>query len=164
MENQTPEQVPEQKEKKVLGLERNIFFTGITSFLTDTSVKMIYSVMPLFLMSIGASKTELSLIEGIAESTSALLKAISGWWSDKIGKNKPFMVFGYAVTAVITPLYALVVSPLQVLFLRFIERTGKGVRTAPRDSLIASSAIKKERGKVLAFTKRWIMPGRFWAP
>lgn len=60
MEKQTPELMPEQKEKKVLGLERNIFFTGITSFLTDTSVKMIYSVMPLFLMSIGASKTELS--------------------------------------------------------------------------------------------------------
>lgn len=153
MEKQTPELMPEQKEKKVLGLERNIFFTGITSFLTDTSVKMIYSVMPLFLMSIGASKTELSLIEGIAESTSALLKAISGWWSDKIGKNKPFMVFGYAVTAVITPFYALVVSPLQVLFLRFIERTGKGVRTAPRDSLIAGSAGEKERGKGFGFHK-----------
>jgi MFS family permease len=164
MENQTPEQVPEQKEKRVLGLERNIFFTGITSFLTDTSVKMIYSVMPLFLMSIGASKTELSLIEGIAESTSALLKAVSGWWSDKIGKNKPFMVFGYAVTAVITPLYALVVSPLQVLFLRFIERTGKGVRTAPRDSLIASSAIKRERGKGFGFHKAMDNAGAILGP
>lgn len=153
-----------EQKKKVLGLEQNIFFTGLTSFLTDTSVKMIYSIMPLFLMSIGASKTELSLIEGIAESTSAILKAISGWWSDKIGKNKPFMVFGYAVTALITPLYAFVVSPLQVLLLRFVERTGKGVRTAPRDSLIAGSAGAKQIGKGFGFHKAMDNAGAIIGP
>lgn len=139
------------KEKKVMGLERNIFFTGLTSFLTDTSVKMIYSVMPLFLLSIGATKTELSLIEGIAESTASVLKAISGWWSDKIGKNKPFMIIGYGITALITPLYAIASTPLHVLIMRFTERVGKGIRTAPRDSLIAGSS--KSAGKNFGFHK-----------
>jgi len=77
-----------KERKKILGLEWNIFFTGLTSFLTDTTTKMIYAVLPLFLISIGASKTELSLIEGIAESTASILKALSGWWSDKIVKEE----------------------------------------------------------------------------
>ncbi|MFA6713304.1 MAG: hypothetical protein WCR82_05425, partial [Bacteroidales bacterium] len=73
------------KKGKIFGFERNIFFTGLTSFFTDTSTKMIYSVMPMFLLSLGASKTTISLIEGIAESTASLIKAFSGYWSDKIG-------------------------------------------------------------------------------
>ena len=77
-----------------------------------------YSVMPLFLTSMGASKTSISMIEGIAESTATLLKAISGIWSDKIRKNKPFMIFGYGMTALVTPLYALVGAPVHVLWLR----------------------------------------------
>src|SRR5512137_2120678 len=103
------------KRKVFFGFKRNILFTGLTSFLTDTSVKMIYSVMPMFLLSIGASKTSLSLIEGIAESTAALVKALSGFWSDKIGKNKPFMIIGYGLSTLIIPFYTLVVSPVQVL-------------------------------------------------
>jgi len=141
------------KEKKVLGIERNIFFTGITSFLTDTTTKMIYAIMPLFLMSIGASKTEVSLIEGIAESTASILKALSGWWSDKIGKNKPFMVIGYGFTAILSPLFSIVTSPLQVLIIRFSERVGKGIRTAPRDSLVAGSSSDSEKGKNFGFHK-----------
>ena len=125
--------------KKIFGFERNVFYTGVTSFFTDTSTKMIYSVMPLFLLSIGASKTTIALIEGVAESTASLLKAFSGYWSDKIGKNKPFMIIGYGITALITPLYAFVSYPIQVLVFRFLERTGKGLRTAPRDSLISAS-------------------------
>ncbi len=109
------------KPKKYLGLEKNVFFTGLTSFLTDTSVKMIYSVMPLFLLSLGATKTSISLIEGIAESTASLFKAFSGYWSDKIGKNKPFMILGYGITALVTPLYFIIRFPFQELILRFIE-------------------------------------------
>ena len=135
------------EDKKIFGLQRNVFFTGLTSFFTDTSTKMIYSVMPLFLLSIGASKTSISLIEGIAESTASLFKVFSGHWSDKIGKNKPFMLVGYGVTALITPLYALVRFPIHVLFLRFIEKIGKGLRAAPRDSLISGSVSKNETGK-----------------
>jgi MFS family permease len=155
----------EDKENNGLfGFNRNIIFTGLTSFLTDTSVKMVYSVMPMFLMSIGASKTNLSLIEGIAESTSSLVKALSGFWSDKIGRNKPFMIIGYGLSALIFPLYTFVITPLHVLILRFIERFGKGIRTAPRDSLIAGSIKEKESGKSFGFQKAMDNSGAIVGP
>ncbi len=149
---------------KIFGLERNVFFTGLTSFFTDTSTKMVYSVMPLFLLSMGASKTAISLIEGIAESTASLLKAFSGYWSDKIGKNKPFMIIGYGITTLVTPLYALVGKPFQVLFIRFFERIGKGLRAAPRDSLISGSIDKNETGKNFGFHKAMDNSGAIIGP
>jgi MFS family permease len=155
------------KEKKgpgIFGFNRNVLSTGLTSFLTDTSVKMVYSVMPMFLMSIGASKTSLALIEGIAESTAALVKALSGFWSDKIGRNKPFMLIGYGLSALIIPLYTFVVSPMQVLVLRFIERFGKGIRTAPRDSLIAGSITDGESGRSFGLQKAMDNSGAIVGP
>jgi len=146
------------------GISRNILFTGLTSFLTDTSVKMVYSVMPMFLMSIGASKTSLALIEGIAESTAALVKTFSGFWSDKIGKNKPFMIIGYGLSSLIMPFYAFVISPIQVLYLRFAERVGKGIRTAPRDSLIAGSVTNGETGKAFGVQKAMDNMGAILGP
>ncbi len=154
----------EMKREKIFGLEKNAFFTGLTSFFTDTSSKMVYSVMPVFLLSIGASKTTISLIEGIAESTASLLKAISGYWSDKIGKNKPFMVIGYGITAIVTPFYALARIPIQILFFRFFERIGKGLRTAPRDSLISGSIKKNEAGKTFGFQKAMDNSGAIVGP
>jgi MFS family permease len=154
----------EKKGNKFFGFNRNILFTGLTSFLTDTSVKMVYSVMPMFLMSIGASKTSLALIEGIAESTAALIKALSGFWSDKIGKNKPFMLIGYSLSALIIPLYTFVVSPIQVLVLRFIERFGKGIRTAPRDSLIAGSITDGDSGRSFGLQKAMDNSGAIVGP
>lgn len=150
--------------EKIFGIQSNAFFTGLTSFFTDTSTKMVYSVMPLFLLSMGASKTTISLIEGIAESTAALLKAVSGYWSDKIGKNKPFMIIGYGITAIITPLYAIAKVPVQILFFRFFERIGKGLRTAPRDSLISSSIKKNEAGKTFGFQKAMDNSGAIVGP
>jgi sugar phosphate permease len=155
---------PPKKQKRIFGLERNIFFIGLTSFLTDTTTKMIYSVMPLFLMSLGATKTELSLIEGIAESTASVLKALSGWWSDKIRKNKPFMLVGYLFTAILSPLFAFAASPFQVLGIRFAERVGKGIRTAPRDSLIAASTEEGGRGKGFGFHKAMDNSGAILGP
>ena len=159
-----PKKVTDKKETKIFGFNRNILFTGLTSFLTDTSVKMVYSVMPMFLLSIGASKTSLSLIEGIAESTASLIKSLSGFWSDKIGKNKPFMLIGYGISAIIIPLYTFVVSPIHVLYLRFIERVGKGIRTAPRDSLIAGSVTNKETGKSFGLQKAMDNSGAIIGP
>ena len=150
--------------KKIFGLEKNIVFTGLTSFFTDTSTKMVYSVMPLFLLSMGSSKTTISLIEGIAESTASLIKALSGFWSDKIGKNKPFMIIGYGLTAIITPIYAFAISPIQVLYLRFTERLGKGLRTAPRDSLISSSTSKNTMGRSFGFQKAMDNSGAIIGP
>lgn len=151
-------------DRRFFGFHPNIIFTGLTSFLTDTSVKMIYSVMPMFLLSIGASKASLGLIEGVAESTASLVKAFSGFWSDKIGRNKPFMLAGYAVSAVIFPLYAFVVSPMQVLVLRFTERFGKGIRTAPRDSLIAASVTNNETGRSFGLQKAMDNSGAIAGP
>ena len=153
-----------KKKESYFGYKKNILFTGITSFLTDTSVKMVYSVMPMFLMSIGASKTSLALIEGIAESTASLIKALSGFWSDKIGKNKPFMLIGYGLSALIIPLYTFVVSPVQVLILRFIERFGKGIRTAPRDSLIAGSVLDNTTGRSFGLQKAMDNSGAIAGP
>jgi MFS family permease len=152
------------KDKKIFGLERNVFFTGLTSFFTDTSTKMVYSVMPLFLLSIGASKTSIAMIEGIAESTASLFKAFSGYWSDKIGRNKPFMLIGYGITAMVTPLYALVTGSFQVLIFRFIERIGKGLRAAPRDSLVSGSVSKEEMGISFGFHKAMDNSGAIFGP
>jgi sugar phosphate permease len=118
----------------------------------------------MFLMSIGASKASLGLIEGVAESTASLIKALSGFWSDRIGKNKPFMLAGYAISALILPLYAFVISPMQVLVLRFAERFGKGIRTAPRDSLIAGSVTNNETGKSFGFQKAMDNSGAIAGP
>ncbi len=158
-------EIMEENHKNTLfGLEKNAFYIGLTSFFTDTSTKMVYSVMPLFLLSMGASKTTISLIEGIAESTASLLKAISGYWSDKIGKNRPFMIIGYGITAIITSLYAIARAPVQILLFRFIERVGKGIRTAPRDSLISSSIKKNEAGKTFGFQKAMDNSGAIVGP
>jgi len=164
MRNQSKGKVNVGKEKRFLGFSRNILFTGLTSFLTDTSVKMIYSVMPMFLLSIGASKTSLSFIEGIAESTASVIKSLSGFWSDKLGKNKPFMLIGYGISALIIPLYSFVISPIQVLYLRFIERVGKGIRTSPRDSLIAGSVTNGETGKSFGLQKAMDNSGAIVGP
>ncbi len=150
--------------RKILGIEKNIFFIGLTSFFTDTATKMVYAIMPLFLMSLGASKTELSLIEGIAESTASVIKALSGWWSDKIRKNKPFMIIGYGITAVLSPVFALATTPLQVLMIRFTERVGKGIRTAPRDSMIAASSECGNRGRSFGFHKAMDNSGAIIGP
>ena len=120
--------------------------------------------MPMFLMSIGASKTSLALIEGVAESTASLIKAISGFWSDRIGKNKPFMLVGYGLSAIIIPLYTFVTVPMHVLYLRFIERFGKGIRTAPRDSLIAGSVTNGETGRSFGLQKAMDNSGAIVGP
>lgn len=150
--------------EKIMGMEKNVFFAGLTSFFTDTAGKMAYAIMPLFLLSLGASKTELSLIEGIAEGTASTIKALSGWWSDKIGKNKPFMVVGYAFTAILTPLFGFVTSPFQVLMIRFTERVGKGIRTAPRDSLVVGSSGAHTKGKSFGFHKAMDNSGAIIGP
>ena len=152
------------EQHKIFGLEKNVFYTGLTSFFTDTSTKMVYSVMPLFLLSIGASKTSIAMIEGIAESTASLFKAFSGYWSDRLGKNKPFMILGYGVTALVTPLYALVTASYHVLIFRFIERIGKGLRAAPRDSLVSGSVTKNEMGISFGFHKAMDNSGAIFGP
>ncbi len=125
----------------------NIMILGITSLLTDISSEMIYPILPVFLVStLGASPAILGLIEGIAESVASLLKVFSGYWSDKMKKRKPFTIFGYANSAAGKLFLFFANSWTFVLFGRIIERFGKGVRTAPRDALIAEATGSGKTG------------------
>ncbi len=128
-------------ERKIFGLQKNIFFTGLVSFFMDVSSEMIYPLVPVFLSSVlGVNKSLIGLIEGIAESTASLLKVFSGWLSDRLGNRKSLMLAGYAVSTLSRPLMATAGTWHQILAARFVDRLGKGVRTAPRDAIIAESA------------------------
>lgn len=125
---------------------------GVVSFLTDASSEMIYPLLPVFLTAtLGASAATLGAIEGAAESTAALLKLGSGWWSDRLRRRKPLVVFGYALSSVVRPLVAVAQSAGQVLAIRLGDRVGKGVRGAPRDALIADAVAPAIRGRAFGF-------------
>ena len=117
------------------------------SFLTDVASEMIYPLLPLFLSTVlGTTAAGLGAIEGVAESVSALLRLPSGWWSDRIGRRKPLVVIGYGLAAVARPLIGLAQTTGQVLAIRVTDRFGKGVRSAPRDALIADAVAPEHRG------------------
>lgn len=125
----------------------NIILLGITSLLTDISSEMIYPLLPVYLVSVlGASPAILGLIEGIAESSASLLKVFSGYFSDKFKSRKPFTILGYSGSAIGKLLLFISVNWWYVLVARTIDRFGKGIRTAPRDALIADSARDGKRG------------------
>ncbi|OGL38061.1 MAG: MFS transporter [Candidatus Schekmanbacteria bacterium GWA2_38_11] len=139
-------------DKKIIGLERNVFFTGLVSFFMDFSSEMIYPLVPIFLSSVlGVNKSIIGLIEGIAESTASLLKVFSGWFSDRIGKRKIFMIAGYGISTLSRPIIALSALWGHVLVFRFIDRFGKGIRGAPRDAIIAESTHPKDLGRSFGF-------------
>jgi MFS family permease len=122
----------------------------ITSFLTDVSSEMLFNLLPIFLFNVLGTRTGLiGVIEGVAESTASLLKLFSGWLSDRLQKRKALAVFGYALSTAAKPLLYVATTWLWVLGMRFADRTGKGLRTAPRDALVADSIDEKHRG--LAF-------------
>ena len=139
-----------QPERPSLG--RNVFALSAVSFLTDVSSEMIYPLLPVFLTSVlGASPGFIGAIEGAAESTAALLKLASGWWSDRVRRRKPLVVLGYGIATVMRPLVALASSASQVLAIRVADRVGKGIRNAPRDALIAESVDPGIRGRAFGF-------------
>jgi MFS family permease len=122
------------------------------SFLTDVSSEMIYPLLPVFLTSVlGANASFIGAIEGAAETTAALLKLASGWWSDRVQKRKPLVLAGYAIASTMRPLVALATSASQVLVIRVADRVGKGIRNAPRDALIAESVDPSIRGRAFGF-------------
>jgi MFS family permease len=138
--------------RKIWGLERNVFFAGVASFFMDISSEMVYSLVPIFLSSVlGVNKSIIGLIEGIAETTASMLKMLAGWLSDRLGKRKALMAFGYAISTFSRPLLALSSGWGMVLGSRFVDRFGKGVRTAPRDAIVADSCDKKELGRSFGF-------------
>jgi MFS family permease len=133
-------------------LPGNVIALGLVSFFNDASSEIIYPLLPLFLTStLGAGMRFIGLIEGITESASSLLKLPAGWLSDRVGKRKWLVVLGYCMASVPRPLLALANAGWQVLGLRFIDRIGKGIRSAPRDALIADSVSAGRRGLAFGF-------------
>lgn len=128
--------------------KKNIWWLSATSFLTDVSSEMIFPILPIFLKNVlGAPFIVIGLIEGVAEGLGSILKYFSGYLSDKIRKRKGLTIIGYALSASSKFIFAIANSSLIVLAARTLDRTGKGIRTAPRDALIAESVDPKERGK-----------------
>jgi MFS family permease len=133
-------------------LPRNVFAISLVSLLNDASSEIIYPLLPIFLsLTLGASPGVVGLIEGAAESFSSLLKLFAGHFSDRRGKRKVFVVFGYVLSSFTRPLLAFAGSWSQVLGLRVADRIGKGVRTSPRDAMIADAVRVEERGLAFGF-------------
>jgi MFS family permease len=129
-----------------------VLVLAAVSFLTDASSEIIYPLLPIFLTTVlGAGASAVGAIEGAAETTSALLKLASGWWSDRVQRRKPLVVWGYALASLARPLVAVAQSASQVLAIRLTDRVGKGVRGSPRDALIAESVDPSIRGRAFGF-------------
>jgi MFS family permease len=132
----------------------NVILIGIISFLTDASSEMIVPVLPLFLTeTLAAPMLVIGLIEGLAESTASILKAVSGSWSDRMGRRSPFMVAGYSLSTASKFFFSVSTAWQHVVGLKVAERTGKGIRAAPKDALLADSCDPEVRGKVYGFHK-----------
>ena len=138
--------------KRILGLNQNVFFMGMVSFFNDFSNEMILSVFPAFFAGVlKAGAASLGMVEGIADGASQFIKIFSGRYSDKIQKRKLPAVLGYALSVAVRPFYINASTLLGVLTPRVIDRVGKGLREAPRDSLISLSVQKEELGKSFGF-------------
>lgn len=146
-------------------LGRNVIALSAVSFLTDVSSEMIYPLIPLFLTTVlGASASAVGIVEGAAESTAALLKLASGWLSDRVRARKPLVVVGYGLAALVRPLVGLSQSVGQVVAIRMTDRVGKGIRSSPRDALIADSVHESVRGRAFGFQQAWDNAGAVVGP
>ncbi|MFN3390260.1 MAG: MFS transporter [Meiothermus ruber] len=129
-----------------------VYVLGAVSFFTDIASEMVYPLLPLFLTGVlGASTTVVGLVEGIAEATASLFKVVGGRISDRMAARKPLILLGYGFPALLRPILALAVAPWQVLAYRFLDRIGKGLRTAPRDALIAETVDQDSYGRAYGF-------------
>src|SRR3989304_911397 len=143
---------PSPTRPRMLGYDANVFFLGVVSFLQDVSSEMIFTIMPLFLANVlGVKTTVIGLYEGVADSTSSLLKIPSGWLGARGASPKPATATGYTLSTIVKPFLYFATSWGFILLLRFIDRVGKGVRTSPRDALIAESVSPLERGQSFGF-------------
>lgn len=144
---------------------KNIFFAGLVSFFMDVSSEMIYPLVPLFLANVlGVNKSLIGLIEGIAESTASLLKVFSGWFSDHAGHRKYLMAIGYTISVLSRPIMATANIWQYIFAARFTDRLGKGIRTAPRDALIAESAQETHLARAFSFHRAMDTAGAVVGP
>src|ERR1700724_2980062 len=141
-----------QKPNWLHGLTPNVMNVGWVSFLGDISSEMLYPIIPIFLTTtLGAPVEALGLIEGIAEAIASLLKTISGRLSDRTRRRRPWVFAGYILSAFAKPLIGWAMAWPMVLVARSLDRMGKGIRTSPRDALLADSIEPKYRGKAFGF-------------
>ncbi|RLA03171.1 MAG: MFS transporter, partial [Gammaproteobacteria bacterium] len=135
-------------------LPRTVIILGLVSFLNDTASEMITPLLPLFLtVTLGAGPAIVGLVEGLAEATASILKLVSGWLADRGWNARKLIVGGYTVSNTARPLIGFALGWGWVLVLRFLDRVGKGIRTAPRDALIASSTDEHVRGRAFGFQR-----------
>jgi MFS family permease len=137
--------------RRLRRLPRNVFAISLVSLFNDASSEIIYPLLPLFLALTGATSAQIGLIEGAAESLSGFLKLFSGYFSDRRGRRKGMVVFGYGLASVARPLIGFATHWPQVFAIRMADRFGKGVRSAPRDAMIADAAAPAERGLAFGF-------------
>jgi len=143
-----------EKKNILTGITKNVLVLSLVSFLTDVSTEIVYPLLPIFLTSVlGASIAFVGLVEGIAETTSSFWKLFSGWLSDRLNKRKSIVVIGYTLSGITRPLIAMATVAWQILVVRFVDRVGKGVRTSPRDALIADCTEPDCRGKAFGFNR-----------
>ncbi len=134
------------------GFSRPVWLLGWVSFFTDMASEMVYPLLPLFLTRVlGAGAMSLGVIEGVAEGANSILKIISGWLTDRSGQPKKLVLGGYTLSSSVRPLISFVTAWPQVLALRFTDRLGKGIRTSPRDAMLARFAPDATRGRVYGF-------------
>lgn len=146
-------------------ITHNILVLGLVSLFTDLSTEMSYAVIPIFLKEVlKAQPVFIGLIEAIAESTASILKTFSGYISDRLKKRKLFIFIGYTLSAIVKPLLALATQGWHVLVVRFADRFGKGIRTAPRDALIADSTTDEYYGRVYGFHRAMDTMGAILGP
>jgi MFS family permease len=124
---------------------------GVTSLFTDVATEMIFPLLPVFIAALGGGATFLGLIEGLADATSSLLKLASGYIAERTGRKKPLVVGGYAIASLVRPFVALATAPWHVLVVRVSDRVGKGLRSSPRDALIAASVHDGQTGRAFGF-------------
>ena len=142
-----------------------VWFLGLGSLLNDTASEAIYPLLPLFLTTVlGAGAFSLGVIEGGAEAANSLLKVFSGYFSDRWNRRSPIVVFGYVVAAAARPFIAVIRTWPQLLAIRFVDRIGKGIRTAPRDAMLASWATPQTRGRVFGFHRAMDHAGAVLGP
>jgi len=133
-------------------LPRNVWAVSLTSFFMDVSSEMVINILPLFLANVlGVQTSIIGLIEGIAEATASILKLFSGWLSDKVGGRKWIAVVGYGLSAIAKPFFYIASSWELIAGVRWADRAGKGIRTAPRDALVADSVTAETRGLAFGF-------------
>ncbi len=135
-------------------LHRNVKLLGWASCFNDIASEMIFPLLPQFLITIlGGNRFYLGVIEGVADSVASLLKLASGAWSDRVSQRRSFIIVGYAIAALARPLTGLVAAPWQLFGTRVGDRVGKGIRTSPRDAMIADSTSFQSRGRAYGFQR-----------